>query len=455
MALISSDAAPPALARPPRFQGRLPLREFLRRFKESSIATWPEEAFEAEFLERRILWRRTFVANSSDTVRHVLLDNADSYIKSNLTRRLLEPGMGRGLLTSEGAQWRRQRRLVAPAFQHQRIVLYAGPIVAAAARTEAAWEPGSAPIDMAKEMSRLTLAIISTIMFSAADDQEIAKIGAAVDRYQSTVRPNVLDLLNLPDWLPRRGTARAASLFAAGDVAIAKLIARRRAALDPGGDLLGLLLGEPATGDAPPSAREIRDQVATILTAGHETTANALTWAWYLLALHPDAEAKLHDEIDHVLGGRPPGFDDIDRLGYTRMVIEETMRLYPPAHTISRSALADDEIAGHRVPKGSTVLIVPWLLHRHRRLWQDPERFSPERMSPERAAARPRFAYIPFGAGPRICIGASLAMTEAILILASIARNWRPRLVESPPVEPVGLITLRPRRAMMMRLEKR
>lgn len=450
-----TDGAFPALARPPRFHGRLPFREFLRRIKESSIATWPEEAFEAAFLERRILWRRTFVANSPETVGHVLLDNADNYAKSRIARRLLEPGIGRGLITSEGAQWRRERRLLAPAFQHQRIAGYGGAMIAAASRMLAGWETMAAPVDMAKAMSRLTLAIISEIMFSAGDDPEIAKFGAAVDRYQTMVRPSVLDLLNLPDWLPRRSAARAAFLFRTSDAVIADLIARRRAASDPGSDLLGILLGASAAGDAPLSAREIRNQIATILTAGHETTANALTWTWYLLALHPAVEAKLHDEIDDVLDGRLPAFDDIARLVYTRMVIEETMRLYPPVHTLSRSALADDEIAGHRVPAGSTVLIVPWLLHRHRRLWQDPERFMPERMSPEHEPARPRFAYIPFGAGPRICIGASLAMTEAILILASIAQRWRLRLIEDPPVEPVGLITLRPRYPLMMRLERR
>jgi len=450
-----TDDTSPVLARPPRFHGRLPFREFLRRIKESSIATWPEEAFESAFLERRILWRRTFVANSPDTIGHVLLDNAENYTKSRIARRLLEPGIGRGLITSEGAQWRRERRLLAPAFQHQRIAGYSGAIVAAALRMLAAWESTTAPLDMAKAMSRLTLAIISDIMFSAGDDPEIAKFGAAVDRYQTMVRPSVLDLLNLPDWLPRRSLARVTALFTESDAVIAGLIARRRAAPDPGSDLLGLLLGAATAGDAPLSAQEIRNQVATILTAGHETTANALTWTWYLLALHPAVEARLHEEIDHVLAGRQPGFDDIARLVYARMVIEEAMRLYPPVHTLSRSALADDEIAGHRVPAGSTVLIVPWLLHRHRRLWQDPDRFMPERMSPERTAGRSRFAYIPFGAGPRICIGASLAMTEAILIIASVARQWRLRLIATPPVEPIGLITLRPRQPMMMRLEKR
>jgi cytochrome P450 len=239
------------------------------------------------------------------------------------------------------------------------------------------------------------------------------------------------------------------------DAIIAALIARRREAADLGSDLLAMLMAEPEGDDAPLTPREIRDQVATIFTAGHETTGNALTWTWYLLALHPAVEALLHDELDRVLGNRLPGFDDIARLPYARMVLEESMRLYPPAHTMSRTAIGEDRMAGCRVPRGSTVLIVPWLLHRHRRLWPNPDAFEPERMAPEPAAARPRFAYIPFGAGPRICIGASLAMTEAVLILATVAQHWRLRLVEGQQIEPVGLITLRPRHKIAMRLEHR
>ena len=454
------ELAPPELARPRRFRGRLSLRQFLITIQKNSIATWPEEAFEQEFWDRRMLWKRTFVANSPEAVRHVLLDNQENYVKTDIARRLLEPGLGRGLLTAEGDVWRRQRRLMAPAFQHRRVVDFAGPIAAAAGRLAQEWETVRGDFDIAHAMSGLTLAVISEIMFSTAVDPRIALIGAGVDTYQTSIRPTLVDLLGLPAWLSRAGAKRAAAAFAQADEVIAELIARRQAAADPGSDLLGLLIAKPETGEPPLSPREIRDQVATIFTAGHETTANALAWTWYLLALHPAVEKRLHDELDAVLGdrglgGRLPTFEDVARLRYARMVIDEAMRLYPPAHTMSRQALAEDRIVGHRVPRGSTVFIVPWLLHRHRKLWQDPEVFDPERMAPERAADRPRFAYIPFGAGPRICIGASLAITEAVLILATLARTWRLRLAEGARVEPIGLITLRPRGGLSMRLERR
>jgi cytochrome P450 len=201
--------------------------------------------------------------------------------------------------------------------------------------------------------------------------------------------------------------------------------------------------------------KEVRDQVVTIFMAGHETTSLALSWTWYLLSQHPAVEARLHAELAEVLGGRPPTSDDIGNLRYTRMVIEESMRLYPPAHTTGRQPIADDEILGHRIPAGVEVLILPWLLHRKPQLWENPTRFDPERFAPERAAERPRFAYIPFGAGPRICIGAAFAMTEATLILATIAQRYRLHLKADHPIEPQGLITLRPRYGIRMQLERR
>jgi cytochrome P450 len=200
------------------------------------------------------------------------------------------------------------------------------------------------------------------------------------------------------------------------------------------------------------TAQEVRDHVITIFTAGHETTAMAMTWTWYLLSQHPVEEAKLHSELQSVLGGRAPNSGDLSKLAYTRMVIEESMRLYPPVHTIAREALADDTLAGRHVPKGSNVLIAPWVLHRHQQLWQNPGRFDPERFSLEQIAARPRFSYLPFGGGRRICIGAAFAMAEATILLATIAQRYRLRLVSGHPVEPQGLITLRPRRGMMMTL---
>jgi cytochrome P450 len=199
----------------------------------------------------------------------------------------------------------------------------------------------------------------------------------------------------------------------------------------------------------------VRDQVVTIFMAGHETTAQALAWTWYLLSQHPAAEAKLHDELTSVLEGRAPRHEDLANLPYTRMVIEESMRLYPPAHTLARQPIVTDEVLGHRIPAGAVVLIVPWLLHRKPSLWENPDRFEPERFSAERASARPRFSYIPFGAGPRICIGAAFAMAEAMLILATIAQRYRLHLKPGHPVEPQGLITLRPRYGLRMTLERR
>ncbi len=203
------------------------------------------------------------------------------------------------------------------------------------------------------------------------------------------------------------------------------------------------------------SAKEVRDQVVTIFMAGHETTAVALTWTWYLLAQHPAVEARLHAELDATLGGRSPRHDDLAKLPYARSVIEESMRLYPPAHTLSRTAIADDTLLGRPIPKGSQVVIAPWLVHRNPKLWENPERFDPGRFSAERASQRHRFAYLPFGGGPRICIGAAFAIAEALLILATIAQRYRLRLVPGFPIEPQGLITLRPRHGMRMTLERR
>jgi cytochrome P450 len=370
----------------------------------------------------------------------------------------LEPGLGKGLLTSDGEEWRRQRRIMAPAFDHRSIVSYV-PQMAEATRTMLArWDrlPEGSTLDIAAEMMRLTLAIIARAMFSADAEDVGPTVEAAMNRYQLDVRPDILDLLNIPEWVPRLRSRKWRSIFDGVDKAIDRIIAR---GMNEGGqprDLLARLIAarDAETGRAM-SAKEVRDQVVTIFMAGHETTALALAWTWYLLSQHPAEEARFHAEIDARSCPQLPSFDDVAGLAYTRMVLQESMRLYPPAHTISRQALADDEVAGHRVRKGLMVLIVPWVVHRHRLLWERPEVFDPERFTQERSAARPRFAYLPFGGGPRICIGASFAMTEAALILAIVGRRYRLRLLPDHPVEPVGLITLRPRHGLRMILERR
>jgi cytochrome P450 len=296
-------------------------------------------------------------------------------------------------------------------------------------------------------------------MFSANSDEIVDIVEQGVGRYQSAVRPHLLDLLGFPAWFTglfsfRRG---GAGVFNEFDKAVDKLIDSRAhdAAHDSVAQRRDLLARLVAARDAETgggmSAKEVRDEVVTIFMAGHETTAQALTWTWYLLSLHPAVEAKLHGELRAVLDDRVPHYGDIVNLRYTRMVIEEAMRLYPPAHTMAREPIGPDEVLGQRIPPGAIVLIAPWLLHRKASLWPKPHQFDPERFATE----PPRYTYIPFGAGQRICIGAAFAMTEAILLLATIAQRYRLKLKPTHPIEPQGLITLRPRHGMPMMLERR
>jgi cytochrome P450 len=455
-----ASAAAPRLAKPRVPERPLSLLQFMRVLRDNSLATYRAEAYTADILERRLFWKRTFFINEPSAIKHILLDNAVNYHKTEISRRLLEPGLGRGLLTSEGETWRRHRRIMAPAFDHRSIVGYAPIMTEIAARLVAEWDsrPESTEVDVAAAMMHATLHIISRTMFSSDSDDIVDIVEKGVERYQAEVRPGLADLLELPVWLSRLGSAHHPErIFSEFDRAIDRLLAARER--DPASqpkDLLARLIAarDEETGGGM-SAEEVRNQVVTIFMAGHETTALALTWTWYLLSQHPAVEAKLHAELETVLGGRTPRHEQLGQLPYTRMVIEEAMRLYPPAHTLSRAAMGEDEVLGRRIPKGAQIMIVPWLLHRNPRLWQDPERFDPERFAPDRAASRHRFAYIPFGAGPRICIGAAFAMAEAMLILATVAQRYRLRLKPGFPVEPQGLITLRPRHGMQMIPERR
>ena len=460
MSVVDNANLPsPALARPRPLDPQTTLWQFLRTLRDSSIATYRADAFNMDIDVRHLLWRTTVIVNEPGAIKHVLLDNAANYHKSEIGRRLLEPGLGRGLLTSEGEVWRRHRRIMAPSFDHRSIIGYAPLMTEIAGSLLARWDslPDEAETDVAQEMMHATLHIISRAMFSSDSDDIVDVVATGVERYQANVRPNLLDLLGLPRWLAAFGRRRHAGAYLGEfDLAVRRLLTTRNTTSGRSGDLLDRLVAarDEETGGRM-TAQEVRDQVVTIFMAGHETTALALTWTWYLLSQHPAVEAKLHSELRSVLDGATPRHEDLANLPFTRMVIEESMRLYPPAHTLGRRAIAADEILGRRIPAGATVLVVPWLLHRKPALWERPDRFEPERFAPERIAARPRFAYIPFGAGPRICIGAAFAMAEAMLILVTIAQRYRLRLQPGHTVEPQGLITLRPRHGMKMILQRR
>jgi cytochrome P450 len=455
------DSSPMSVqAGAPERRRRTNLRQSLRAMRDNASTAYAPEDFSADIIEQRILWSRIFVINQPEGIRHILLDNAANYRKSEVGRRVLEPALGRGLLTSEGDTWRRHRRIMAPAFDPRGIAGYATIMAEVTQTLLAEWDAFAEPreADVAAAMMHTTLHIISRAMFSSDSDEIVDVVEADVNLYQSKVRPTLADFLHLPRWLARLiAPFPTSGIFDEFDIKVDKLLTERgRAPEAEPKDLLARLISarDSETGGGM-TAKEVRDQVVTIFMAGHETTAQALSWTFYLLSQHPDVEGKLHDELATVLAGRTPRHVDLAELRYTRMVIEESMRLFPPAHIIGRQPIGDDEVSGQRIPAGSTVLILPWLLHRKPALWGKPVCFDPERFAPERAALRPRYAYIPFGAGPRICIGAAFAMAEAMVILATIAQRYRLRVKPGFPVEPQGLITLRPRYGLRMSLERR
>ncbi len=460
MTSLDDSVSAPDLAAPVPRRGRLPLFEFFRTLRDNMIATYAEEAYQADIVERKMFGRRRFLVNEPAAIKRVLLDNATNYRKTEITRRILEPGLGRGLITSEGETWRLHRRIMSPAFDHRSIVSYASIMTGAAQELLVHWSRlgAGAGVDVATAMMEVTLNIISRTMFSSDSEDIVALMERGAGRYQAQMRPNMMDFVGFPAWLAGLGRVSVADrTLREFDMQIDRLIKMRSHNPESGPkDLLARLIAarDEQTGGGM-TAQEVRDHVITIFMAGHETTAMAMTWTWYLLSQHPAEEAKLHAELETVLRGGVPHSEDLSKLIYTRMVIEEALRLYPPVHTIAREALADDILAGRHVPKGSTVLIAPWVLHRHLRLWQNPGRFDPERFSPEQSAIRTRFSYLPFGGGRRICIGAAFATAEATILLATIAQRYRLRLVPGHPVEPQGLITLRARHGMIMALMPR
>jgi len=427
----------------------------------NAFETLPRVIFEQPIFRTKSAIGGTLLVHDPEGVRRVLLDNVANYPKEELSNRFFTAMFGEGLLSAEPAMWRRHRKIMAPAFDPRSVVSYAPAMAAASQAFAARWDdlPDGADIDMAEEMKALTLRIICGTMFSSDAAELVSLAGTALGFSRDALNFGLLDLL--PVIGPMRLKAKQAALhedFSAMDGAIYRMIEERERNLaDAPNDLLTRLVAakDPEDG-AGLSAQEVRDEIITIFEAGHETTAVAMTFTWYLLSQHPEAEARLHAELDAVLGGRTPTAEDVPNLPYTRQVIEEAMRLYPPAPAVTgRRAVADDEICGQKVSADDRIMISTWVLHRHRTLWEDPMRFDPDRFSPTRSEGRPRFAYMPFGAGPRICIGMGLAMTEATLILATLAQRHQPRLKTPQDVKLSARITLAPEGGLKMRLQHR
>jgi cytochrome P450 len=398
-----------------------------------------------------------FLLSNPADIKHVLQDNARNYHKSPLYDRLRD-NLGNGLLTSEDSFWLRQRRLVQPAFHRQRLAAMADAMVSCTEQMLERWErtaASGATIDVVAEMMALTQAIIVRTMFST----DLGATTEIVNRTWPIINRRIGETFwstKLETTLPLPANTRFWRALRELDAVVYRIIADRRQTNRDEADLLSMLLSarDDETG-ARMTDRQLRDEVMTMLLAGHETTSLALSWTYYLLSQHPDVEQGIADEVGRVVGGGRPAFAHVDQLTRTRRAIEESLRLYPPAWGFSRRALADDEIGGYRVAKGSLTFLIPYVVHRRPKLWPDPERFDPDRFAAEHESARPRFAYFPFGGGPRGCIGNQFAMLEAQLIVAAIAQRYRLDLVPGQQIRPEPLITLRPHPGIQAMLRRR
>ena len=433
------------------------LLRMAQKLKRNTLQTFVDVArAHGDLVCFRGMWV-SFMLVDAQHVEHVLQTNSRNYRKGRNFEEL-KASTGNGLFVSDGDVWRRQRRLAQPAFHRQRIALFARIMTDSAAAMLERWRPlaeRNETVDVSAEMTRLTLGIVGKALFSRDLSDEADTVSRSFEVVRRHTTNRVMSVIKFPAGFPTPANRRFRRALAEADRIVYELIAeRRRGGGDPD-DLLSLLMAarDEETGEGL-SDQELRDQAATIIGAGYETTTQALAWAWYLLARHPEIEDKLHAEISNVLGGRTPTAEDLPNLKYTLMVFQEAMRLYPPAWAMSRAAIGADEIGGYRIPAGSEILMLPYLTHRHPRYWEKPEEFYPEHFLPGGVAARPRFAYFPFGGGPRQCIGNNFALMEAQLIIATVAQKYRLRLADGRKIEPEASVSLRPRGGVRMTLRR-
>ncbi|NJK91025.1 MAG: cytochrome P450 [Blastochloris sp.] len=445
---------------PEKWQVYAGLFRNLLKARKNLIEVWPPEFYSDEFIKIELPWGAPiFIINHPDDVRSVMVDRAAGYIKSRSNVQTLKPLLGDGLFVSEGALWRRQRKIAAPSTHGNRMAAYAQIILDEAEL----WEQNLlaqpvAETDLSKSLTMLTAEIISRIMFGYRLGQGNEILYRAFAEYQASHgRVHLSELLRIPDWLPRPSMWKGRRAVRRVDQVMLQILSCHKSVerASEEDNLLDMLLeyrDEEGKGMAPDL---IRDEMVSIFLAGHETTALTLGWIFHLLEKHPEVESRLHEELDVVLGDRKPEFGDYPRLPYTKAVVEETLRLYPPVHVFSREAVEEDCLRGNAIPKGSFVIISSWLLHRHQKYWKNPEEFKPERFLPENVDGQLPYAYIPFGAGPRICLGKHLGLMESVLILATLARRFEFRQVEAGELKPVGRMTLRPEQNIRVRVKVR
>jgi cytochrome P450 len=422
------------------------LRDFSRD-RLGSLTRWRDE-----YGDVVSVWfgpRPVLLVYHPDAIEQVLVEQNRKFIKHYRIRGLTRT-LGNGLLSSSGEFWRGQRKLAQPAFHRDRIASYAGAMVDAAARALESWRPGQVR-DVQDDLMRLTLEIVAKTLFDADIADDAGGASAAMEVLMNNFVARGGSLIPIPRWIPTPLNIKFELAARRLDRIILGLIAERRRTGADHGDLLSMLMqARDDESGRRMSDGQLRDEAMTLFMAGHETTANTLAWAFYLLAQHPEVEEKLRAELRAVLGDRAPALDDLPRLRYTGMIVSETLRLYPTVWTLGREAIEPAEVGGYPVPVGTTVMMPQWAVHRDPRWFDDPEAFRPERWTEENRASMHRYAYFPFGGGPRICIGNNFALMEASLLLASIAGRFRLELAPDAEVVPLPTITLRPAKGLKM-----
>ncbi|WP_028032173.1 cytochrome P450 [Chelativorans sp. J32] len=400
------------------------------------------------------------IANDPGLIRHVLVDNARNYKMARVRQKILRPILRDGLLTAEGEVWRRSRKAMAPVFTPRHIAGFAKPMLEKAETFAERYEQTiGGTVDVSRDMTMLTFDILSETLFSGEVAGDPGGFAHQVDRLFETMgRVDPLDLLGAPDWLPRITRILGRNSLAFFRDIVARTMELRKEKLaggqaDAPEDFLTLLLR--AEGPQGLSRGEIEDNIITFIGAGHETTARALGWTLYCLANLPEERARIEAEIDQVLSSEPDPVKWLDAMPFTRASFEEAMRLYPPAPSINREAIENDTYADLKIPKGAQVLVMPWTVHRHRKLWDDPDAYQPSRFHPENRDKINRFQYLPFGAGPRVCIGATFAMQEAVIALAVLMSRYRFDLLPETKPWPVQKLTTQPQGGLPMRVSRR
>jgi cytochrome P450 len=397
----------------------------------------------------------SYLISDPALIETVLVTNHRNFVKHRFFWRHVTTLFGQGLLTSEGAHWVQQRKLIQPAFHRDKINSYGAVMVERTEKMLDSWRDGQTR-DLHADMMRVTMEIVVRTLFGSdvADDDAVA-VGDAFNIVIEQIAIRFRRPFKIPNWIPIPSNVKFNRAIRELDRLMYSFIRAKRASSERGNDLLSMLIDAKDESGQAMSDQQLRDEIITLFLAGHETTAIAMSWTWYLLSQHPEAEEKLHEELERVLDGRLPTADDVPKLEYTNRVVLESMRLFPPAYGFGREAVEDCEVGGYRIPAGSTVHMFPWVVHRDTRWYSDPERFDPDRWKNDFARTLPTFAYMPFGGGPRRCIGNSFAMMEAVLLVASIGRRFRLTLEPGHPVEPFASITLRPKYGMKMRVSER